>query len=198
MRPFCPEQITLAVLAGGEGSRMGMPKGLLRIGGRPILEHLLDALPWPGPTMLVTAPGREHPPGWQRFGLEAVDPVAGAGPLRGVLTALEHAQTGWVAILTVDMPTIRLQQLERLGQDLTPDTLGRMFRRRTKDGQVLVEPFPLLAHRSAAINIRDRLARGEGSVVRLLGEPGFSALDSPRDWPDAIWANLNRPEDLPG
>ena len=34
--------VTLAILAGGAGSRMGMPKAELRIGGRPILEHLLD------------------------------------------------------------------------------------------------------------------------------------------------------------
>ena len=40
--------------------------------------------------MLVTAPGFERPPGFERFGREVVDPIAGIGPLRGVLTAIEH------------------------------------------------------------------------------------------------------------
>jgi molybdopterin-guanine dinucleotide biosynthesis protein A len=71
---------TLAVLAGGEGRRMGGPKGVLALDGRPILERLLDRLDWPGPTLLVTAPGREHPPGWRRFTNEVTDPVAGEGP----------------------------------------------------------------------------------------------------------------------
>ena len=33
-------QTTLAVLAGGEGRRMGGPKGDLALDGRPILERL--------------------------------------------------------------------------------------------------------------------------------------------------------------
>ena len=97
---------TLAILAGGEGARMGRPKGELRVGNQPILEYLLERMAWRGPTLLVTSPGREHPAGWQRFHAEAVDPVAGLGPLRGVLTALEHAATPHVLVTTVDMPEI--------------------------------------------------------------------------------------------
>src|SRR5271163_3705700 len=97
---------TLAVLAGGEGRRMGGPKGSLSLDSRPILERLLDRLAWPGPTLLVTAPGRNHPPGWRRFTNEATDPVAGEGPLRGILTALENASTNEVVVLPVDMPNI--------------------------------------------------------------------------------------------
>ena len=48
--------VTLAVLAGGKGERMGMAKDALEIDGRPILRHLLDRARWPGPTLLVTAP----------------------------------------------------------------------------------------------------------------------------------------------
>jgi molybdopterin-guanine dinucleotide biosynthesis protein A len=55
---------TLAVLAGGEGRRMGLPKGDLALDGRPILKRLLDRLVWLVSTLLVTAPGREHPTGY--------------------------------------------------------------------------------------------------------------------------------------
>jgi molybdopterin-guanine dinucleotide biosynthesis protein A len=34
------EQVTLAVLAGGAGSRMGKPKAELDVRGKPILEYL--------------------------------------------------------------------------------------------------------------------------------------------------------------
>ena len=60
-------QTTLAILAGGEGSRMGQPKAELRIGARPILSYLLDRFLWAGPTILVTAPGRKRPPGATGF-----------------------------------------------------------------------------------------------------------------------------------
>ncbi len=85
---------------------MGAPKGVLALDGRPILERLLDRLDWPGPTLLVTAPGREHPPGWRLFTNEATDPVAGEGPLRGILNGLEHASTEEVVVVPVDMPNV--------------------------------------------------------------------------------------------
>src|ERR1700721_4778762 len=85
--------VTLAVLAGGEGRRMGLPKQNLEINGRPILEFLLNQFAWPGPTLLVTAPSRRHPPGAHLFYAEAVDAIENQGPLRGVLTALENAST---------------------------------------------------------------------------------------------------------
>jgi len=50
-------------MAGGQGQRMGMPKGLMRLNDVPILASLHNRLAWPGPTILVTTPGREKPPG---------------------------------------------------------------------------------------------------------------------------------------
>src|SRR5688572_21426156 len=110
--------VTLAILAGGEGSRMGMPKAELCLGGRPILKYLLDRMAWDGPTMLVTAPGRERPTGHELFGREFVDPVAGLGPLRGVMTALEQAETDVVIVATVDMPGVGGEQLRWLVKEL--------------------------------------------------------------------------------
>ena len=82
--------VTLAILAGGEGRRMGLPKQNLEINSRPILEFLLDRLTWPGPTLLVTTPSRQHPPGADRFDAEEVDAIENQGPLRGILTAMQQ------------------------------------------------------------------------------------------------------------
>jgi molybdopterin-guanine dinucleotide biosynthesis protein A len=76
-------EVTLAILAGGRGERMGKAKALLRIGNQPILTYLLERFAWRGPTMLVSSPGREHPPGAEEFDVEVVDPVEGMGPVRG-------------------------------------------------------------------------------------------------------------------
>src|SRR3954470_4169097 len=105
---------TLCILAGGEARRMGRAKAELVIAGKPILVHLLDQIAWQGETMLVTAPGREHSPGCERFDREVVDPVAGEGPLRGVLTAMESLETECAILLSVDMPGIGARQLHWL------------------------------------------------------------------------------------
>lgn len=192
---------------------MGMPKALLKLDDRPILEYLLREFAWPGQTLLVTAPGREHPPGADRFGREAIDPVAGQGPLRGVLTALEHLTTPLLLVLTVDMPAIRLDHCLPLLDALrnSPDTIGAMFRRapQTRGDLAIasqtsanpadsdaIEPFPLALKSSAASTVKRRLERGRKSVHGLLEEPGFVPIEAPAKWDAGVWANLNAPEDL--
>ncbi|HZL34317.1 MAG TPA: molybdenum cofactor guanylyltransferase [Tepidisphaeraceae bacterium] len=194
---FAPAAVTLAVLAGGEGVRMGMPKGLLSIQGQPILEYLLDRLAFPGPTLLVTAPGRERPPGWRRFSGEVSDPVSGGGPLRGVLTALEHLATPLLLVLTVDMPGIRPTHLQWTLHEITrrPETLGLMTRR-NMDGEPRVEPFPSVFRAQARATIASRLSQNRRSVHGLLDEPGFEAVRAPAEWDEKAWVNLNSPADV--
>jgi molybdopterin-guanine dinucleotide biosynthesis protein A len=122
--------VTLAILAGGEGSRMGQPKGFLRIRGKPILEYQLEQLNWPGSTWLISAPGREHPPGWERFDREISDPVSGLGPLRGVLTGLEHLTGEFLLVATVDMPGLQRDHLEWLVTQMKSENqIGILCRR---------------------------------------------------------------------
>ena len=188
--------VTLAILAGGKGSRMGRPKGLLRIQGRPILGYLLEQIEWPGPTWLVTAPGREHPPGWERFDREITDPVAGAGPLRGVLTALERLQTSLLVVATVDMPAMRRENFEWLiSQIQSSSVVGLMCRRTTGDDDV-VEPFPLVLRKQGQVTVRDQFEGGQLSVQRLCDDPTFTAITAPANWNERVWMNLNRPSDL--
>jgi molybdenum cofactor guanylyltransferase len=188
---------TLAILAGGEGSRMGKPKALLTLGTEPILQYLLSRFCWPGQTMLVTAPQREHPPGWQLFSSEVCDPSSGGGPLRGILTALEHLSTPLLLVLTVDMPAIRLPHclpiLDHLRQN--PAAMGVMMRR-TVGGAPRIETFPCALRLGARPVIASRLAGQQRSVHRLLEEPGFTSIEAPADWEEGIWTNLNHPEDL--
>jgi molybdopterin-guanine dinucleotide biosynthesis protein A len=187
------KDVTLAVLAGGEGSRMGRPKGELLIRGRPILSYLLEQFGWPGPTLLVTAPGREHPPGWRDFSREAADPVSGRGPLRGVLTALEHADTDLVVIATVDMPGVTGEPLRWLSQRLRqrPGLLGIMLFHGER-----VEPFPSAFRAAAAPVVGETLQRGRGAVHELERDSRVALLPAPSDWPHTVWANLNVPADL--
>jgi len=186
---------TLAVLAGGEGSRMGYPKAEVRLGGRPILDVLLERFAWPGPTLLVTAPGREHPTGWRGFTREVSDAEAGLGPLRGVLTALQHAPTPLVVVTGVDMPLIGRDQLAWLAGQLgdRADALGLMLRRGAR-----VEPLPSAFRTGAAALVRRMLDTGRRSLHGLLADPAIRAMDAPDAWGERTWTNLNSPADLDG
>lgn len=191
--------VTLAVLAGGRGTRMGTPKALLRVGDHPLLSWLLDRWNWPGPTMLVTAPGIEHPPGFERFMRECVDPVADEGPLRGVLTALEHVATDRIVVTTCDMPMLEPAHFVELLQefDHRAECIGVMCRR-TDDHEKIIEPFPMALDRESLGFIRAAFDAGERSPAALSGprysRPAVDVIEC--DWPPNVWTNLNRPADL--
>ena len=176
---------------------MGRPKGMLEVMGRPILEYLFDQIAWPGPTTLITAPGREHPPGHKKFDREACDPVAGRGPLRGVLTALEQMQTNLLAVATLDMPAVGKENLHWLVSQLRAENgdLGVMCKR-TLRGDEQIEPFPIVLTRAAGAAVREALESGRMSVHGLLARGGFRSVAAPADWNSNVWTNLNRPEDL--
>jgi molybdopterin-guanine dinucleotide biosynthesis protein A len=187
--------ITLAVLAGGAGARMGRAKALLRVDGRPILDDLFERFAWPGPTLLVTAPGRERPPGGERFGREVVDPQAGLGPLRGVLTALEGLQTALLVVTALDMPGIGRTQAEWLARQLhdAAQLQGLMTEHVTGAG-LRREPLPLALRAGAKLIVAAHLAAGRRSLRGLASEAAFAVV-TPPPWPESVWANLNTPAD---
>ena len=187
------QPLTLAILAGGEGARMGRAKALLRANDAPIGDFLLDRFRWTGPTLLITAPGREAPPGAERFTRECVDAVPRQGPLRGVLTALENAPTPRVLVAAVDMPMIERRHLDELIGRIGSSVV--LMPARTIDGRRQVEPFPSIFHVDAIDTIRARLASDERSVARLCdGDERFAAIDV--NWEPTAWLNLNHPSDL--
>ena len=172
---------------------MGFPKGELRLAGRPILSLLVGQFAWEGPTLVVTAPGRERPTGWELFSREVIDPSAGQGPLRGVLTALENAATPVVVVAAVDMPFVSHTHLAWVARTLRErsDALGVMPRRGEQ-----VQPFPSAFRAGAASVLRRSLEANRRSLYRLTWDPAFVAVDSPPEWDGAVWRNLNTPGDV--
>lgn len=90
-----------AIIAGGGARRFGSDKAAALLQGKPLLEHVVDALR--GQVEDVVVVGREWP------GLEALaDRPAGAlGPLAGLNAALRYARTrGMNGVLTAGCDTL--------------------------------------------------------------------------------------------
>jgi molybdopterin-guanine dinucleotide biosynthesis protein A len=190
-------EVTLAILAGGESSRMGRPKARLDIDGKPILRWMLERFAWPGPTVLVVSPGHENPPGHELFISQVCDPAARQGPLRGVLTALENFSTSLLAIVTVDMPGIEQTHLSSMIQAIDGrDDLSVLMPSRLLGGKVQAEPFPSVWRAQSIETVRSQLAKGDMSVKALGKIKGAALILAPRDWSASVWTNLNTPEEL--
>jgi molybdenum cofactor guanylyltransferase len=105
-------EVSFAIVAGGRARRLGgISKGLLRLAGRPVLEHLLTFAPHFADAFLVTADGSAY----QGFGVRSVaDVLPGRGAPGGVHAALAEARTPWVLAVAADMPFVTWRVVRRL------------------------------------------------------------------------------------
>ncbi|MFP6728643.1 MAG: molybdenum cofactor guanylyltransferase MobA [Alphaproteobacteria bacterium] len=115
-----PPKVAGVVLAGGLSRRMGGgDKALLSLGGRSILDHVIERARPQVSSLVLNANGDAAR--FARFGLPVIaDVVEGyAGPLAGVLTGLEwaaaeHPDCAWVASFASDAPFLSVDLVARL------------------------------------------------------------------------------------
>ncbi|PCJ91270.1 MAG: molybdenum cofactor guanylyltransferase [Hyphomicrobiales bacterium] len=103
------EKILGVVLAGGQSRRMGdVDKSMLQLGGMALVEHAVKRLQGQVDAMVLNT-NAEPPTAFEYLKLPILkDVITGyAGPLAGILTAMEYAETNgfqWVASAAADTP----------------------------------------------------------------------------------------------
>lgn len=109
-------QLTGAVLAGGESRRMGRDKAALVVGENPLWQRQVKLLRDAGASLVgvVRRPGQPalalpaNIPLWQ-------DAVSGIGPLVGLHAALTACSTDFLAVVATDMPRLEAGWFQWLG-----------------------------------------------------------------------------------
>lgn len=183
--------ITGLILAGGRATRMGgADKGLVAIGGKPMVQHVIDRLrPQVGGLIISANRNRDQ---YARLAARVVADEHGAheahaGPLAGMLAGLRAATVGWVACVPCDAPRMPVDLVVRLAGGLDDASAAVA---RTVDG---VQPvFCLLSTRLAA-DLARKLRAGENKTEAWLRSVDAVVVDF--EDPSAF-ANVNSPEDL--
>lgn len=185
-----------AIVAGGLATRFGgRPKGLELVGGRRILDRLVDAMLTAFgelPLLVANAPDA----GEWRPGLRVVaDRIPGLGALGGILTAVCEAPAP-VVLAAWDMPFVTPELLRELAAGLESAEACLP----ASDGPRGVEPLCAAYGPAVRPAIEDALARDDrravafhdtvrvailnGEKIRSLGDPG------------RLFFNVNTAEDL--
>lgn len=184
------------MLAGGGATRMGgVPKGLLEVGGRRVLDRVVDALVdalGSPPVLVANAP---EAPSWAPELRLIRDVRPGLGALGGLLTATELAPAPVVCVAW-DMPFVPPRLLVELAQGLErydaflPESHG------PKGLEPLCAAYgPACRDAIAAtLDSGDRRAVGFHDRVKV----GILSLDQirPLGDPEHIFFNINTAEDL--
>lgn len=182
------DRISLGILAGGRGSRLGgVDKAFLELGGVTLLERALSALGTGFASVLVShnrpdAPQRSAPIVRDlRFVGDAR--AAGEGPLAGLDALLHATDADWLLSLPVDLAEPSAIPVQALLA-----TRGAVVR--DADGlQPLVALWPVAEARAA---VRAALLAANRAVHPLAGALGLAVVDIA----PACLGNLNTPDEL--
>jgi molybdopterin-guanine dinucleotide biosynthesis protein A len=173
---------------------MGVDKALLEVGGRPLVLRVAERVGRAcDPVML--APGRTGRLGELAHGFsEVADAAPGAGPLGGLIGALEASPHRLTAAVAVDHPFASPELLELLASSCGD---AHAAVPRTARG---LEPLHAVYARSAVAVLRGALDAERVALHAALSELRVVEVP-PSRWravdPDARFAiNLNGPEDL--
>ena len=185
-----------AGLAGGAASRYGgSPKGLRELGGRRILDRVVDAITaavGAPPLLVANAPDAGS---WAPALRCIPDVRSGAGSLGGIYTALCDAP-GPVLCVAWDMPFVSEDLLRTLiaGSDgfdaFLPESGGRRG----------LEPLCAVYGQACRAPIEQAIARGDLRAIAFHDavRVGTLSLDRVRAFgdPETLFFNVNRPDDL--
>ncbi len=95
--------ITGIILAGGKSVRMGVEKGLVRFGGRHLIEHSIRVLEEVCDEILIS----ENTNAYDFLGYKVIPDIhKNSGPMGGIFSALKHSKTDLNLVLSCDMPFI--------------------------------------------------------------------------------------------
>src|SRR5262245_47790958 len=182
------------VLAGGEGLRMGRPKGSLVLDGATLAARAAQALrPLCGSVLISIAPGASNPaPG---FDTVEDEPAAGRGPLAGIAAAFAVTGKADLLVLACDYPRVGSDLLDAIVTAAAPaDDLVMVTDPRGRD-----HPLVALWRRTAEPVVIEALVEKEHKVQRLLPDLAVRRLGA-RELAafDLDWSlkNVNVPEDL--
>ena len=122
--------MTAVIIAGGQSRRMKRDKALLEIGGKMLIERVLDAI---APLFSHIVINSNTPDAFQAWNYPVIpDVIPGKGALGGIYSGLLHGKTDYVFCVACDMPSlqpdlIRFMQSSLDGEEAlvpkTPDGL---------------------------------------------------------------------------
>ncbi len=188
-----PEPVTPIVLAGGAGTRLGgVNKALVEVGGRRVIDRLLDALrPLGAEIVIVNNDGSlAGLPGTR----VVTDVEPGAGALMGLYSGLRVVRTPLATVTACDMPFVSTAVLRALIA-LAPayDAVVPLVDDRPEPLHAVYRTTCLPAIEAALAAGRKRLIAFFDDVrVRYVPQAALRAWD-----PDGrSFLNINRPEDL--
>jgi molybdenum cofactor guanylyltransferase len=191
MTPF-----SIVINAGGKSTRMGTDKALLDIGGKPMIERILEQVHGLGEPLIVT----NTPEKYAYLNLPLVgDLLPDKGALGGLYTAIQAATQPHALVLACDMPFVNRPLLEfMMAQAEAFDAV--VPRLMTESGKVEAEPFRAIYGKTCLAPIQQALDAGKMRMISFFSDINLRWVEEAEvkqfDPHLLTFKNCNTPEEL--
>jgi molybdopterin-guanine dinucleotide biosynthesis protein MobB len=187
-----PEAFSIAILTGGESTRMGNDKASLELAGKPLAQHVIDAMKLLSDDLFIVGNDVDA---YRDFGLPVCgDLHATRSSLVGVYAAIAASRRDLCLVVSCDMPFI-------------DPALARLMRELSTGYDAVVpvspaglEPLYALYNRSCLETMGEFIKRRDHKLINVLEQLRVHWI-APADMgayrdPSVAFFNINTPEDL--
>ena len=142
------QNISAVILAGGKGTRLaGLDKGLVELNGVPLVQHVIERIQPQVPEIVISANRNIKTYEKLGFAVYADDINDFAGPLAGILKALQQSKSEWLLAIPADSPFVPHDLALRLSQNIQDNKIAIPH-----DGNHLQPTFALI-HKSLVTSL---------------------------------------------
>lgn len=189
MKTMSVNEFNVVILAGGESSRMKSEKGLVLFQGKPLIQHVIDAVrPVTDKIILIV-----HDKRYNEFNLPCFpDIFPGVGPMGGIYSGLTYSNTAKNFVLSCDIPFITSHfissfvQLSGEEDVLVPVHEGKM------------QPLCSVYDQRCRVELQARIQTGKYKLQDCIAQMKLKRVHVDTKYPDAekLFTNLNTPDEL--
>lgn len=181
------------VLAGGKSSRMGFDKSTMVLQNKKLIESTIKKLDSLFDDIIISVDSLEKKSEFNHDKI-VVDKVKGVGPLGGMISALEMAQSDRLFVIPCDMPVIDTKYISFMMKYMDDNEIILS----EKNGYF--EPFPGFYSKSLIPRIEELINQNRRSIRSIFGCSRTKVI-SESEWKklgfsEEIFTNLNTTQDV--
>jgi molybdopterin-guanine dinucleotide biosynthesis protein A len=183
-------KITGIILAGGMSKRMGTEKGLIPFLGKPMIEHVLEAIK-PLCNHIIISSNNQA---FTYLGFPVIkDSIMDFGPSAGIFEGLKKASSSVNIIVPCDMPFVSTSFLRCL------ITFSKDYEITVTEVNNVVQPLCGIYNKSILPQLKSLMETGEKTMTNLLNHFQTNYVNEsefPEHDLETLFQNFNSPEEI--
>ena len=190
MKKISKKEISVVILAGGQGSRMGgEDKGLIKFRKLPLIAHVVNIVKPKVNRILISA--NRSLDEYSEYGEVISDDLTGfQGPLAGISKALKVCTSEYLLVLPCDSPLIDGELIDELILGLEKSKADICV---AHDGSIMHATFALMQTKLEK-SLEEFLGEGGRKMALWYRQQSLERIDVSSHL--EVLTNLNRPEDF--